>query len=46
MNHIECDAATDFIRQDLPEMLSHTGFGDIRNNLYFRNRIRLLSCVK
>jgi demethylmenaquinone methyltransferase/2-methoxy-6-polyprenyl-1,4-benzoquinol methylase len=46
MNHIECDPATDFIRQDLPEVLSLTGFGDIGNNLYFRNRIRLLSCAK
>ncbi len=46
INHIECRPAREFIRQDLQKLLSRTGFRDIHSNLYFRNRIRLLSCVK
>jgi len=46
MHHIECEPATDFIREDLPKVLSYTGFSDIENHLYFRNQIRLLSCMK
>ena len=46
MTHIECGPALDFIQQDLPTLLLNTGFCDIENNLYFRDQIRLLSCVK
>jgi demethylmenaquinone methyltransferase/2-methoxy-6-polyprenyl-1,4-benzoquinol methylase len=46
MHHIECEPAIGFIRQDLSKMLSHIGFENMGSTLYFRNRIRLLSCVK
>ena len=46
MNHIECRPAREFIQQDLQKLLSRTGFRDMHSNLYFRNRIRLLSCIK
>ena len=46
MNHIECHPARDFIQQELHDVLIRIGFSDMHNHLYFRNQIRLLSCVK
>jgi demethylmenaquinone methyltransferase/2-methoxy-6-polyprenyl-1,4-benzoquinol methylase len=46
MTHIECGPARGFIEQDIQVPLQQTGFHDTENILYFKNQIRLLTCVK
>ena len=44
--HVECPLATDFISRDWKAILSGKGFGDFRENFFFRKRVRLLQAMK
>ena len=42
---IECPYAFDFIKRDWKELLSQKGFSSFKENLYFRNYVRLLQSL-
>jgi demethylmenaquinone methyltransferase/2-methoxy-6-polyprenyl-1,4-benzoquinol methylase len=46
MNHIECEPAINFIKEDLEAILLKTGFHGAENILYFKKQIRLLTVMK
>jgi len=43
---LECPLATEFISHDWKSILAEKGFGDFRETLFFRGKVRLLQGVK
>jgi demethylmenaquinone methyltransferase/2-methoxy-6-polyprenyl-1,4-benzoquinol methylase len=46
IRRFECEPAQDFIQRDFESVLKRHGFHGIEKNLYFRDKIRLLSGIK
>ena len=44
--HLECPLAADFILHNWKDILSEKGFGDFREDLFFRGKVRLLQGKK
>jgi demethylmenaquinone methyltransferase/2-methoxy-6-polyprenyl-1,4-benzoquinol methylase len=43
---VECRYAFEYVERDWKQILSESGFGDFKENLFFKNHIRLLSAGK